>query len=91
MPEIKLHKRCKYAVDVFVALLKMGYGIEAATAFCDNIKDADVEEVVRCKDCLFWTGKGYDGCCVKNGLATRMANDFCSYGERKGYSKNETE
>ena len=43
---------------------------------------ADVVEVVRCKDCQYWTGKDYDGCCIKNGLATRYANDYCSYGER---------
>ena len=44
---------------------------------------ADVVEVVRCKDCMYWTGKDYDGCCIKNGLATRYANDYCSYGERR--------
>ena len=44
---------------------------------------ADIVEVVRCKDCLYWTGKDYDGCCIKNGLATRYAKDYCSYAERK--------
>ena len=44
---------------------------------------ADVVEVVRCKECKYFTGKDYDGCCIKNGLATRYLNDFCSYGERK--------
>lgn len=48
-----------------------------------NVPTADVVEVVRCKDCQYWTGKDYDGCCIKNGLATRYANDYCSYGERK--------
>ena len=43
----------------------------------------DFVEVVRCKDCQYWTGEDYDGCCIKNGLATRYANDYCSYGERK--------
>ena len=86
MPEIKLHKRCKYAGEVFVALLKMGYGIEAANAFCDNIKDADVEEVVRCKDCESFgiyesTGNGY--CKHQRGLVSPNPLDFCSFGERK--------
>ena len=44
---------------------------------------ADVVEVVRCKDCKLWTGKDYDGCCINNGLATRYATDYCSYGERR--------
>lgn len=43
----------------------------------------DFVEVVRCKDCKYFTGKDYDGCCIKNGLATRFAKDYCSYGERK--------
>ena len=47
----------------------------------------DFVEVVRCKDCVYWTGKDYDGCCIKNGLATRYAKDYCSYGERR--SENE--
>lgn len=47
------------------------------------IPTADAVAVVRCKDCKYWTGKDYDGCCIKNGLATRFANDFCSNGENK--------
>ena len=51
---------------------------------CDEFKHyTDVVEVVRCKDCQYWTGEDYDGCCIRNGLATRYANDYCSYGERK--------
>jgi hypothetical protein len=48
-----------------------------------KIPAADVVEVVRCKDCQYWTGNDYDGCCIKNGLSTRFAKDFCSHGERK--------
>ena len=48
-----------------------------------RIPSADVVEVVRCKDCKWWSGKNYDGCCLKNGLATRYANSYCSDGERK--------
>ena len=60
--------------DNFVSLIR-----EAPTA--------DVVEVVRCKDCVYWDGRGYDGRCEarKNGLIREYTNydDFCSYGERK--------
>ena len=52
--------------------------------------DADVVEVVRCKDCKHY----FDGCCyvstrTNKGCYPRVnvhscrENDFCSYGERK--------
>lgn len=44
----------------------------------------DVMEVVRCNDCMSWRGKDHDGVCIENGLATRMANEFCSRGKKKG-------
>ena len=51
---------------------------------CSSFMRADnTEEVVRCKECKFWTGKDYDGCCIKNGLSTRFSKDYCSYGERR--------
>lgn len=47
----------------------------------------DVVEVVRCKDCVYWDGRGYDGRCEApvNGLIREYSNydDYCSYGERK--------
>ena len=52
-----------------------------------NFPVSDVVAVVRCMDCVYWTGKDYDGCCIKNGLATRYAKEYCSYGERR--SENE--
>ena len=57
---------------------------------CDFIKDLADEpsvgavEVVRCKDCKYWQARynGMAGLCPKRkGIA--MANDFCSYGERR--------
>ena len=57
--------------------------IEDVCQIIDDMPSEDVVEVIRCKHCQYWTGKDYDGCCIKNGLATRYANDFCSYGERK--------
>ena len=48
---------------------------------------ADVVEVVRCKDCVYWDGTGYRGRCEapENGLIRDYTNndDFCSYGERR--------
>ena len=49
--QIKLSKRFKFAGDIFKELLKAGWDIETATQFLDNIPDADVDKVVRCKDC----------------------------------------
>ena len=59
--------------------------------FIDLVNDAtvieDVVEVVRCIDCVYWDGRGYDGRCEapENGLIRDYTNydDFCSYGERK--------
>lgn len=48
---------------------------------------ADVEEVVRCKDCVNWGGVTHGFVCRKfSGIETRIcmgADQFCSYGERK--------
>ena len=42
-----------------------------------------VESLVRCKDCKYW-----EGGCKESGngimMAETEADDFCSYGERKG-------
>ena len=47
------------------------------------IPAADVVEVVRCKDCIFWTGGDYSANCIANGLKTRYANEYCSRGKRR--------
>ena len=48
---------------------------------------ADVVAVVRCIDCVYWDGRGWDGRCEapQNGLIRDYTNydDYCSYGERK--------
>jgi len=49
---------------------------------------ADVEMVVRCKDCEHWEGHGKYGNCTEwkandNECAETDPDDFCSYGERK--------
>ena len=56
----------------------------------DNMPTADVVEVVRCKDCVWWEPHVYGstiGRCEnpRNGLANEYSedDDFCSYVERK--------
>lgn len=54
---------------------------------CKNyLPTADVVEVVRCKDCRYWeNGKDYHPCCNHFGsmMTDTIADDFCSFGERK--------
>ena len=50
-----------------------------------EIPSADVEEVVRCKDCKYYTSKGTCTCdqwLFDDVNIDVMLNDFCSYGER---------
>ena len=58
----------------------------------DSIPAADAVEVVRCKDCRYWQdnndGYPHEECRWGHG-ETPDANDFCSYGERKGGSDND--
>ena len=56
----------------------------------DRLPAADVVEVVRCKDCMWWYPREYGsviGRCENpyNGLATEYIeeDDFCSCGKRK--------
>ena len=51
MAEIKLNKRYKYAGDIFRKLIGIGFDIKTATDFLNEVADADVAPVVRCKDC----------------------------------------
>ena len=91
MAEIKLNKRYKYAGDIFQKLVDVGFDIETATAFLNEVEDADVVEVVRCKDCK----RCYEKRTKLNNQLMRFcmridgneyqvnANDFCSYGTPK--------
>lgn len=49
-----------------------------------NAPKADVEEVVRCKDCNYYFryGDGGHGCGT-DVMTKPRANGFCSYGERR--------
>lgn len=66
--------------------------INPQTSFINNIligmlKNApatDVVEVVRCKDCIYYTAdSNTQGVCYMH-HETIKANEFCSYGEKKG-------
>ena len=91
MDEIKLNKRCKYAGDIFQKLIDIGFDIETATDFLNEVEDADVVEVVRCKDCKRCyekrTKRGNQlmrFCMRMDGNEYQVnANDFCSYGTPK--------
>ena len=52
MAEIKLKKKYKYAGDIFRKLIDIGFDIETATAFLNEVADADVEENKDCKKCI---------------------------------------
>ena len=81
MAEIKLKKRYKSAGDVFRKLIDIGFDIETATAFLNEVADADVVPVVRCKDCKHWN----NGDCYR--IELTRPDDYCSYGEKE--SNNE--
>ena len=58
----------------------------ASERLCEDFKNkADFVEVVRCKDCKYWTTEN-DGYCAKLSalvLVENISSAFCSYGERK--------
>ena len=76
MAKIKLNKRYKYAGDIFRKLIDVGFDIETATAFLNEVADADVVPVVRCKNCKHWN----NGDCYR--IELTRPDDYCSYGER---------
>lgn len=53
----------------------------------NNIPTADVVEVVRCKDCRYFTGKS---CMINEGMRESPidGNGFCFYGERRTDNEN---
>lgn len=63
--------------------------VNEAYRIVQNISAVDAVEVVRCKDCLWFSNHGKAGCPLsksglhKNGKPLPLENDFCSYGERK--------
>lgn len=54
--------------------------IGTALYILSKMASADVVEVVRCKDCIYW--RDTDHTCKHSFTSPRCANDYCSYGER---------
>ena len=50
-----------------------------------NLPTADVVEVVRCKNCIYWDNASNwtPECRLLCGLSSPNEDDFCSYGERR--------
>ena len=53
--------------------------LEDVNAEIGEIPSADVEPVVRCKDCKWWDGND----CKARDIDVVDVDDFCSYGERR--------
>ena len=70
---------------VAALILFIAFIIILSICIIDTIREKREKNnvVVYCNECKYWTGKDYDGDCIKNGLATRMKDDFCSYGEKE--------
>lgn len=70
--------------EVAQKVLADDYAYNAAKLL-DTVPIADVQEVVRCKDCNFFKIDTFgQNICVRQFNTIRMnENDFCSYGERK--------
>ena len=74
--------------DVRIAEVLIDNGVVVASF--ETTTNADLVEVVRCKDCKHWerwattcgvADKGYCNC---HEVDAMEQDDFCSYGERKG-------
>jgi hypothetical protein len=67
------------------------YGLDSAISQVRKAPTADVVEVVRCRECEYWQDNngGYPHPECRWGKdETPDADDFCSYGERKGDCNN---
>lgn len=56
-------------------------------AILNNFPAADVAEVVRCRECIYWEPASptrTSGNCNRSFDIPAWATDFCSYGKRKG-------
>ncbi len=89
---IPLQKRIIYAGDVFNSLMaEKRWSATEAADFMKDFRTVDAVEVVRCKDCKHWklidSLNPHMECQIFYGLHDygyiTVADDFCSYGERK--------
>ena len=75
---IKKIRKCKFEITACGIMYHAG-SVQSAINFAPA---ADVVEVVRCKDCIWWHT---NACAFRNDCADGLpcADDFCSHGERK--------
>jgi hypothetical protein len=87
-----LIERLKFKRDETDKVKKKYSGLECAISQVQKQPTADVVEVVRCKECVFWdvekTGLVDECVCKMHSVVkvhSRYTNptDYCSYGERK--------
>lgn len=61
MAEIELVKRVKYAGDIHKKLVELGWDLDTAALFCDDLPDADVAPVrwaeVEGYEGLYWVNQ----------------------------------
>ena len=71
----------------YIDAQKLKDAIMTALKCVDDAPTADVQEVVRCKDCKYSCEEKpvfgiTDYSCIKLGIHCLDANDFCSYGAK---------
>ena len=70
----------------FTAIGRKAENVETNCPFKNFKNKADFVEVVRCKDCKYWTTEN-DGCCTNLRALVLVENenkDFCCRGVRRG-------
>lgn len=81
-----LNHEIQYGVDIDIHPVEFGtyLGLISAKSFVKDAPTADVQEVVRCKECKYAIeGDVVFGYCRKHGIHCLSETDFCSYGERR--------
>jgi hypothetical protein len=63
-------------------------GLKSAMSYANTLPAADVAEVVRCKDCVYYlpdnkSGLLHSPCTRIFGMSVCREDSFCSYGERR--------
>ena len=65
------------------------YGIESVLEYIDNITEEDCVDIVRCKDCKYFSVEGGGYCSNSDGMNSYVkSEDFCSNAEDKDNEKD---
>lgn len=73
---------CDGCDSVAICNRKNGYDCPDLKDF-DELISADVAEIVRCRDCKFYTTGTIAMCCARGYLEMNYPGDYCSRGERR--------